>query len=120
MSIIEDYLKNAGGLWLKAETVHDGYRMKVEQVWLDDDTFDKPYICAAGVNAQGDAVRVRLGVQNVQRISDVLGTDAKDWEGQYLEVIGTQSYPGMSAKGILWRGAKRQTADKPKPKQEEF
>jgi len=119
MSIIEDYLKSAGGNWLKAEAVHDGYRVKVGQVWKDDETFDKPYICVGGINAQGEDVRVRLGVQNVQRIAEVLGTNAKEWEGQYLEVIGTQAYPGMSAKGILWRGAKREPS-KPKPKQEEF
>ena len=114
MSIIEDYLKNAGGNWLKADTVHDGYKMKIQNVWLDGDTFDKPYICVAGIDSQGAAVQVRLGVQNVQRIADVLGKQQPEWMGQYLEVIGTQAYPGMSAKGILWRGVKA----KPKPQQE--
>jgi hypothetical protein len=119
MSIIEDYLKSAGGNWLKAENIQDGYKVKIQQVWLDDETFDKPYICIGGINAQKEEVRVRLGVQNVQRISEVLGTNAKEWENQYLEVVGTQAYPGLSSKGILWRGVKKQE-EKPKPKQEEF
>lgn len=116
MSIIEDYLKNAGGNWLKAETVHDGYKLKIQNVWLDDDTFDKPYICASGINAEGEAVSVRLGVQNVQRIADVLGKKNDEWIGNYLEVIGTQNYPGVSARGILWRGVKA----KPKVEQDTF
>lgn len=119
MSIIEDYLKTAGGNWLKADNIHDGYRVKIKQVWLDDDTFDKSYICVGGINAQGEEVRARLGVQNVQRISETLGTNAKEWEGQYLEVIGTQNYPGVGGRGILWRGVKKPD-EKPKPKQEEF
>jgi len=115
MSIIEDYLKNAGGNWLKADTVHDGYKMKIQNVWLDDDTFEKAYICVSGIDSQGVAVQVRLGVQNIQRIADVLGKQNSEWIDQYLEVIGTQAYPGMSAKGILWRGVKA----KPKQKTEQ-
>ena len=115
MSIIEDYLKNAGGNWLKAETVHDGYKLKVQNVWLDDETFDKSYICVAGINQEGESVQARLGVQNVQRVADVLGSTIEEWTGNYLEVIGLQSYPNFANKGILWRGVKA----KPKPKQQE-
>lgn len=116
MSIIEDYLKNAGGNWLKAETVHDGYKVKIQNVWLDDETFERPYICISGINAQGEDVQVRLGVKNVQRISDVLGTKQEDWVNNYLEVIGTESYPGLGKRGVLWRGVK----GNPKPKQEDL
>jgi len=118
MSIIKDYLKTAGGNWLKADTVHDGYKMKIQNLWLDDTTFEKAYICISGIDPQGKAVQVRLGVQNIQRISDVLGEDNTEWIDQYLEVIGTQAYPGMSAKGILWRGVKAKS--KPKQEQVEF
>lgn len=114
MSIIEDYLKNAGGNWLKADNVQDGYRVKIQNVWLDDETFDNNYICVAGINKDKEEVKVRLGVQNTQRVANTLGTSREAWIGSYLECIGTQAYPGVNAKGILWRGV----AGKPEPKQE--
>jgi len=107
MSIIEDYLKSAGGSWLKADSVSTGYRVLIEDVWLDDQSFDRPYICVSGVGPSGEAVKARLGVQNVERVAEVLGTKREGWIGNYLEVIGTQSYPGVGAKGILWRGVKK-------------
>ena len=106
MSIIEEYLKSAGGNWLNAENVHDGYKLKIQEVWLDDDTFERPYICVSGVNNQGEAVKARLGVQNVQRIVDVLGTQQTSWVDNFLECIGTQNYPGLGKRGVLWRGIK--------------
>jgi len=106
MSLIENYKKNAGGSWLKAETVRDGMKVKLSKVWLDDETFDKPYICVKGIINTGEEVQVRLGIQNVNRISETLGDNESEWINNYLEVIGTQNYPGMSAKGILWRGVK--------------
>jgi len=113
MSLIENYKKNAGGSWLKAETVKDGMKVKLSEVWLDSETFDKAYICVKGVIATGEEVQVRLGIQNVNRVSEVLGDDDKTWIGNYLECIGTQSYPGMNAKGILWRGQKKDTPSPP-------
>jgi len=118
MSLIENYKKNAGGSWLKADTVQDGMIVKISEIWLDSETFDKSYICIKGQIQTGDEVQVRLGIQNVNRVSDILGDDDKTWPGNYLECIGTQSYPGMSAKGILWRGKKNETT--PAPAQQPF
>ena len=117
MSLIENYKKNAGGSWLKADTVQDGMRVKIGEVWLDSETFDKSYICIKGKIQSGDEVQVRLGIQNVVRVSDVLGDNEAEWIGNYLECIGTQAYPGMNAKGILWRGQK---SEAPKPVQQDF
>ena len=92
--------------------------VKISEIWLDSETFDKSYICIKGQIQTGDEVQVRLGIQNVNRVSEILGDDDKTWLGNYLECIGTQSYPGMSAKGILWRGKKNETT--PAPAQQPF
>ena len=117
MSIIENYKKSAGGVWLKAETVYDGLRLKITEVWLDADTFDKSYICVKGKLQTGDEAQVRLGIQNVTRVAENLGDDDKIWIGNYLECIGTQSYPSMTSKGVLWRGVR---AEAKPPVQAEF
>ena len=109
MSIIDSYLKTAGSGWAKADGVMKGAKMLIEQIWLDDESFDKSYICASGVWTHSqEPIKVRLGVKNVKRISETLGRDEKGWIGNYLVVLGTEDYPGVSGKGILWDGQKPQ------------
>jgi len=115
-NIIKEYLASASGLWVKADSVrpgekiliHDsvrpGEKILIQAVTLDDKSFDKPYIVVHGVNAAGDDVRVRLGVKNVARVVETLGDDESRWVGNYLEVLTTEMYPGVGARGILWRG----------------
>lgn len=107
MSLIDSYLKTAGSGWAKAENVQKGAKMLVEQIWLDDTSFDKSYICASGAwTHNNEGIKVRLGVKNVKRISETLGRDEKGWIGNYLVVLGIEDYPGVSGKGILWDGVK--------------
>lgn len=105
MSLIERYLENAGGPWIRAERVKVGDTVTIERVDLDDESFDRPYIVLDGVyDPTGEAVKVRLGVKNVRRIAKSLGTDERRWVGQKIEVIDIEEYKGLGQKGILWRG----------------
>jgi len=103
-NIIKEYLASASGLWVKADSVRPGEKILIQAVTLDDKSFDKPYIVVHGMNAAGDDVRVRLGVKNVARVVETLGDDESRWVGNYLEVLTTEMYPGVGARGILWRG----------------
>lgn len=105
MSMIKKYIESGGGNWIRADDVVINDVVLVESIALDDETFDKPYICVKG-QFKGVAASVRLGIQNVTRIADVLGRDEVGWVGNRLKVLGTQNYPGLGSKGILWGGEK--------------
>jgi len=106
-SVVRRFLREAGSLWLRAEHVKEGDRVFVERVDLDEESWDRPYIVVTGtLERLGEVVKVRLGVKNVQRIVETLGDDERGWIGNFLEVIGTESYKGLGRRGILWRGMK--------------
>ena len=77
----------------------------IKAVSLDDEAFDKSYIVINGTyDLSGEECNVRLGVQNLQRIAENLGDDETTWPGNRLICMGTQTYPGLGTKGLLWRG----------------
>ena len=79
----------------------------IKAVSLDDQTFDKAYIVIDGdYDPSGEECKVRLGRQNLERISEVLGDDELTWPGYKLVCIGTQNYPGLGTQGLLWNGSK--------------
>lgn len=108
MTMIEEYLKNAGGKFLKADNVTDGDTLSIDKLHEDSETWDSAYIIVEGIFSQsGEERTARLGVQNVERVIAVLGTDETKWIGNNLEVISTAIYKGLGQKGILWRGQKK-------------
>lgn len=107
MSIVDEYIKSGGGNWLRANDVTNGDIVTIEELYLDKETFDKSYICVKGkFGLTNEEVSVRLGIQNVTRIAEVLGRDESNWIGEKLKVLGTQNYPGLNSIGILWTGEK--------------
>lgn len=108
MTLIDEYLKNAGGKFLKAVDVHDGDTLTIEKLYEDSETFDNAYIVIEGTFSPSKEERAaRLGVQNVERVIAILGNDETKWIGNNLEVIGTAVYKGLGQTGILWRGQKK-------------
>jgi len=107
-SLIERFLESAGGPWIRADRVSIGDKVSIEDVTLDEETFDRPYIVVSGIfDRTGEPVKVRLGVKNVKRIAKTLGTDERKWIGCKIEVIDIEEYPGLGQKGILWKGVPR-------------
>ncbi|GAH72154.1 unnamed protein product [marine sediment metagenome] len=79
----------------------------IKGVSLDDETFDKSYIVINGIyDLSSEECNVRLGVQNLERIAEDLGDNETTWTGQKIVCIGTQTYPGLGTRGLLWRGVK--------------
>lgn len=68
-------------------------------------TRNKSYIVLNGIyDLSGEECNARLGVQNVERVAEVLSDDENKWSGRKIQCIVHQSYPGLGQKGILWQG----------------
>jgi len=107
MGIVRKYIEEGGGNFLTVKNCKIGNAVSIEAISLDDETFDKSYIIVDGLfDPTGEECRVRLGVQNLERIAEVLGDDETTWPGQKLTCIGTQRYPGLGTRGLLWSGVK--------------
>ena len=79
----------------------------IKSVSRDDETFDKSYIVIGGIfDTSGEDCNARLGVQNLERVADVLGDDETNWPGRKMVCIGTQKYSGLGTWGLLWSGVK--------------
>ena len=103
MSIVDEYLKKGGGNWAKVTNMTPGATITIKSTYLDDTTFEKPYIIVVGIyDPTGEEVQVRLGIQNIKRIVEVLGKDERMWIHKKLSVLGFQDYPGLGNRGILW------------------
>lgn len=106
MSVIDRFLKQASGNWVKADNCTAGDRLKITtEPMIDDETFDRPYlVCGVTLTRTSEDYKLRMGSKNVTRIAETLGKDEKTWPGRFLEVVSIESYPGLSAKGLLLRG----------------
>ena len=105
MSIIKKYIEEGGGNFLTVKNCPIGATMTIKGVTRDDETFDKSYIVLNGIyDLSGEECNARLGVQNVERVAEVLSDDETKWLGQKIQCIVHQSYPGLGQKGILWQG----------------
>lgn len=108
MSMIDKYLKQASGNWIKASNVQVGDQLQIEEPpTLDDQSFDKPYlVLEVTLKRTGEKYNLRLGTKNVARIVETLGTSEQSWTGNLLEVLSIENYPGLGQKGVLFRGVK--------------
>lgn len=104
---VKQYLKEAGGNWLRADNVQVGDKLKVTgSGGIDDKTFDRSYLVVPVVLMRtGEEFRLRLGPKNVNRIVESFKeTDTGKWVNRFLEVISIETYKGLGQKGILLRG----------------
>jgi hypothetical protein len=110
---VDEYLKEAGGPFLRAQHVQVGDKLQVlDEGIIDDQTFKdrsgrpRPYLVfRAKLMRTGEEYLVRLGPKNVKRIRDAFGTgDTAKWKGRLIEVIGLEDYPGLGQKGVMLRG----------------
>lgn len=107
MGMIRKYIEEGGGNFLKANNTEVDATVTIGTVRRDDDTFDKAYVVINGIyDPTGEECNVRLGVQNVARVTEDLSDDETKWPGQKLLCIGTATYPGLGTKGLLWRGVR--------------
>jgi len=105
--IVKRYIEEGGGNFMTAKNCAIDATVTIRSVKLDDETFDKSYIVIDGIyDPSGEECQVRLGVQNLERIAEVIGDDETTWAGKKLVCIGTQKYPGLGTSGLLWSGVK--------------
>jgi len=104
VSTIEEFLRKAGGPWLRAVHVKTGDRLKIlSEPVVDDQTFDRPYlVCDVLLQRTNEEFKLRLSKTNVTRIAQTLGTSS--WKGKEIEVISVEEYPGLKQRGILFKG----------------
>jgi len=117
---VDEYLKQAGGPFLRAQHVQIGDKLQIlDEGTIDDKSFtDKQgrprayLIFRVKLLKNNEEYLLRLGPRNTKRIRDSFGTaDTKQWVNRLLEVVGIEEYSGLGQKGILLRGVP------PEPKQ---
>lgn len=102
-------MEGAGGSYVTADNVEDGDEYLIKKVSLakkGDTGFKSDYINCDVEDDKGEESIVRLGVKNVRRVANKLGTKVKDWVGNYLVVLTTEFYSGLKATGIIWSARK--------------
>jgi len=105
MSLIKKYIEEGGGNFLTVKNCAVGATVTIKTVNRDDETFDKSYIVINGIyDINGEECNARMGVQNVERVAEVLSDDETKWPGQKIQCIAHQNYPGLGQKGLLWQG----------------
>ena len=114
MGIVRRYIEEGGSNFLTAKNCAIDATVTIKSVSLDDETFDKSYVIIEGIyDLSGDECNVRLGVQNLERITEVLGDDEQTWPDCKIICIGTQTYRSLGTKGLLWRGVKPGQKEEP-------
>lgn len=104
---VKEYLKSAGGNWLRADNVQVGDKLKITGAGeIDDKTFDRSYLVLPVVLMRtSEEFQLRLGPKNVNRITGSFKeTDTNKWVNRLLEVISIETFKGLGTKGILLRG----------------
>ena len=82
MGIVRKYIEEGGGNFLTVKNCPVDSTVTIKTIKLDDETFDKSYIVIGGTfDTSGEDCNVRLGVQNLERVADVLGDDETNWPG---------------------------------------
>lgn len=107
MGIVRKYIEEGGSNFLTTKNCAVDATVTIKSVSLDDQTFDKAYINLDAIyDLNDEECKVRLGVQNLERIAKVLGDDETTWPGRKIICIGTAKYTGLGTTGLLWRGVK--------------
>jgi len=95
---IEDFTKKSrseGALWIRTSELNEGDEFEVLGAgYVDNETFDKPYLCIP-VLYKGLEKKLRLGVQNVERIAKKLGKNSALWVGKKIVVTAMEDCPGL-------------------------
>ena len=101
-------MEKGGGNWAKANNVATSAKITIGSIYLDDESFEgQSYIVVNGTyDPSGEEIKVRLGVQNLRRVVEVLGDNETLWPTNKLVVLGFQDYPGLGSRGILWGAEK--------------
>ncbi|MFQ6095863.1 MAG: hypothetical protein ACE5NN_06940 [Candidatus Bathyarchaeia archaeon] len=110
---VKEFLKEAGGTWLRAEYVQVGDKLEIlGQGKVDDETFDSPYlVIPVRLQRTGEEYNARLGAKNATRLADTFGTSkTEDWVGRHAEVVSIETYKGLGTKGYILRGLPREPA----------
>jgi len=123
--IIGKYIQGGSGDWLTVKNAAVGSVVDVEQVWMDDGVFPnqpvdqppKPSLCVGGLFNGGEECQVRISKTNARRIAETLG---EEWVGHRIECVLHMDYPGVGARGLIWKGVKVEAKPEPEPSQKKL
>ena len=84
------------GEWITTSEVHEGDEFEILGPGeVDDETFDRPYLCIP-VRYNNQERKLRLGVQNVERIRKKHGSNTVDWIGKRIRVTVLELVKGLT------------------------
>ena len=90
------------GIWIRASEVHEGDEFEITGFGeIDSETFEGKVYLVLPVRYKGQERKLRLGVQNVERIRKKLGSDTAQWVKCHIRVAAIEAVPGLSKqKGV--------------------
>ena len=96
---VDEFIETARketGEWITTSEAHEGDEFEILGPGeVDDETFDRPYLCIP-VRYNDQERRLRLGVQNVERIRKKLGGNTADWIGKRIRVTVLELVKGLT------------------------
>lgn len=97
--------------WLRGDDVQVGDRLTIlDGGYFDDETFTdksgkgKLYFCTSMCLIRtGEEKKVRLGPENVSRITEKFGDDTATWVNKEVVVDEIKLYKGLKQRGIIFK-----------------
>ena len=122
---VDDFLKESGSNWLRADDVKEGDKLEIIGPGrIDDETFDSSYlVLPIRILRTGEEKDARLGARNISRLKRSFGTsNTEEWVSRHAEVVSIEEYKKFGTKGFILRGLRKepvQTQITAKPREEE-
>jgi len=91
--------------WWSADDVVVGDKFVIVTSLREDNSLDRPYLVAKlRLLRTGDEKDYRFGPKQLDRVAEALGNDDSAWIGETIEVVSIESYGGLGARGMIFRG----------------
>lgn len=102
---IKEFLNQAKGMWVTTKNCNINDIVTVmSQPTIDNTSFQgKTYLVMdVKLERTGEALKLRLGGQQVQNLVGVFGDNAPAWIGKRIKIAAKQTYPGLGKDGFIF------------------
>lgn len=102
---IKEFLEKAKGTWVSTKNCNINDILAVTaQPTIDSTSFQgKTYLTMdVKLERTGEALKLRLGGQQVQNLVGVFTDNAVNWVGKRIKIAAKQNYPGLGKDGFIF------------------
>ena len=102
---IKQFLDQAKGMWVSTKNCNVNDILSIAtQPTIDNTSFQgKSYLVMdVKLERTGEALKLRLGGQQVQNLVGVFTDNAASWVGKRVKIAAKQNYPGLGKDGFIF------------------